>query len=34
VQPALVRGYLDAGMDGVLAKPLNLDSLRKVMAGS
>jgi signal transduction histidine kinase/HPt (histidine-containing phosphotransfer) domain-containing protein len=33
VQPALVRGYLDAGMDGILAKPLKLDSLRQVLAG-
>jgi signal transduction histidine kinase len=31
VQPALVRGYLDAGMDGVLAKPLKLDNLRKAL---
>jgi CheY-like chemotaxis protein/HPt (histidine-containing phosphotransfer) domain-containing protein/anti-sigma regulatory factor (Ser/Thr protein kinase) len=33
VQPALVRGYLDAGMDGILAKPLKLDNLRQVLAG-
>jgi CheY-like chemotaxis protein len=33
VQPALVRGYLDAGMDGVLAKPLKLENLRQVLAG-
>ncbi|WP_419710407.1 ATP-binding protein [Pseudomonas sp. NFX224] len=33
VQPALVRGYLDAGMDGVLSKPLKLDNLRKVLSG-
>ncbi|POA21962.1 hybrid sensor histidine kinase/response regulator [Pseudomonas sp. FW300-N1A1] len=33
VQPALVRGYLDAGMDGILAKPLKLDSLRQALAG-
>lgn len=33
VQPALVRGYLDAGMDGVLAKPLKLERLRQVLAG-
>ncbi|MGJ7515314.1 ATP-binding protein [Pseudomonas baetica] len=33
VQPALVRGYLDAGMDGILAKPLKLESLRQVLAG-
>ncbi|KAB0488446.1 Signal transduction histidine kinase [Pseudomonas reinekei] len=32
VQPALVRGYLDAGMDGVLAKPLKLDQLRKALS--
>lgn len=33
VQPALVRGYLDAGMDGILAKPLKLEKLRQVLAG-
>jgi signal transduction histidine kinase/HPt (histidine-containing phosphotransfer) domain-containing protein/ActR/RegA family two-component response regulator len=33
VQPALVRSYLDAGMHGVLAKPLNLDNLREVLSG-
>jgi signal transduction histidine kinase/DNA-binding NarL/FixJ family response regulator len=33
VQPALVSGYLDAGMDGVLAKPLKLENLRQVLAG-
>lgn len=33
VQPALVRGYLDAGMHGVLAKPLKLESLRQALAG-
>ncbi|MFJ7282171.1 ATP-binding protein [Pseudomonas sp. NPDC099000] len=33
VQPALVRGYLDAGMDGILAKPLKLKSLRQALAG-
>ncbi|MHC8410974.1 ATP-binding protein [Pseudomonas sp. Hz4] len=33
VQPSLVRGYLDAGMDGVLAKPLKLDNLRQALAG-
>jgi signal transduction histidine kinase/response regulator of citrate/malate metabolism len=33
VQPALVRGYLDAGMDGILAKPLKLDTLRQALAG-
>jgi signal transduction histidine kinase/response regulator of citrate/malate metabolism len=33
VQPALVRGYLDAGMDGILAKPLKLENLRQVLAG-
>jgi signal transduction histidine kinase/CheY-like chemotaxis protein/HPt (histidine-containing phosphotransfer) domain-containing protein len=33
VQPALVRGYLDAGMDGILAKPLKLANLRQVLAG-
>lgn len=32
VQPALVRGYLDAGMDGILAKPLKLDTLRQALA--
>lgn len=32
MQPALVRGYLDAGMDGVLAKPLKLDQLRKALS--
>jgi signal transduction histidine kinase/response regulator of citrate/malate metabolism len=33
VQPALVRGYLEAGMDGVLAKPLKLENLRLVLEG-
>ncbi|WP_223545011.1 ATP-binding protein [Pseudomonas sp. A-B-19] len=33
VQPALVRGYLEAGMDGVLAKPLKLANLRQVLEG-
>ncbi|MFY0730631.1 ATP-binding protein [Pseudomonas sp. NFX15] len=33
VQPAQVRGYLDAGMDGILAKPLNLENLRQVLEG-
>ncbi|WP_347926655.1 ATP-binding protein [Pseudomonas helvetica] len=33
VQPALVRGYLDAGMDGILAKPLKLENLRQALAG-
>ncbi|MDZ5431864.1 ATP-binding protein [Pseudomonas fluorescens] len=33
VQPALVRGYLDAGMDGILSKPLKLENLRQVLAG-
>ncbi|SEM44429.1 Signal transduction histidine kinase [Pseudomonas sp. ok272] len=33
VQPALVRGYLEAGMDGILAKPLNLNHLRQALAG-
>ncbi|RWU21607.1 hybrid sensor histidine kinase/response regulator [Pseudomonas alkylphenolica] len=32
VQPALVRSYLDAGMQGILAKPLKLDSLREALA--
>ncbi|OOG11952.1 MULTISPECIES: ATP-binding protein [unclassified Pseudomonas] len=33
VQPALMRGYLDAGMDGILAKPLKLENLRQALAG-
>jgi len=32
VQPAQVPGYLDAGMQGVLAKPLQLDRLRQILA--
>ncbi|MED5609377.1 ATP-binding protein [Pseudomonas sp. JH-2] len=32
VQPALVRRYFDAGMQGVLAKPLRLDDLRRALA--
>lgn len=32
VQPAQVPGYLEAGMQGVLAKPLKLDSLRAALA--
>jgi signal transduction histidine kinase/CheY-like chemotaxis protein/HPt (histidine-containing phosphotransfer) domain-containing protein len=33
VQPAVVRGYLEAGMDGILAKPLKLENLRQVLQG-
>ncbi|MGW8465236.1 ATP-binding protein [Pseudomonas sp. CLCA07] len=33
VQPALMRGYLEAGMDGILAKPLKLENLRQALAG-
>ncbi|WP_097303157.1 ATP-binding protein [Pseudomonas chlororaphis] len=33
VQPALVRSYLEAGMQGILAKPLTLHSLRQALAG-
>ncbi|TPG80377.1 ATP-binding protein [Pseudomonas arsenicoxydans] len=33
VQPTLMRGYLEAGMDGILAKPLKLENLRKALAG-
>lgn len=32
VQPALVRSYLEAGMQGILGKPLQMDSLRQVLA--
>lgn len=32
VQPAQVPGYLDAGMQGVLAKPLRLEALRQALA--
>ncbi|WP_160285455.1 ATP-binding protein [Pseudomonas knackmussii] len=32
VQPALVRRYFDAGMQGVLAKPLRVDDLRRALA--
>jgi len=34
VQPGQVPGYLDAGMQGVLAKPLRLDNLRQALAES
>lgn len=33
VQPSVVRGYLQAGMQGILGKPLQLESLRQVLAG-
>ncbi len=33
VQPGLVRAYLDAGMQGVLGKPLKLANLRQALAG-
>ncbi|NIE75243.1 response regulator [Pantoea sp. Ap-967] len=33
VQPGVVRSYLDAGMQGVLGKPLKLASLRQALAG-
>lgn len=32
VQPSVVRGYLQAGMQGILGKPLQLESLRQVLA--
>ncbi|WP_431482808.1 ATP-binding protein [Pseudomonas solani] len=32
VQPASVRRYFEAGMQGVLAKPLRLDALRRALA--
>ncbi|WP_207856026.1 response regulator, partial [Pseudomonas sp. 79_C] len=32
VQPGQVPGYLAAGMQGVLAKPLRLDNLRQALA--
>jgi len=32
VQPGQVPGYLDAGMQGVLAKPLRLENLRQALA--
>jgi CheY-like chemotaxis protein len=31
VQPGAVRGYLEAGMQGVLAKPLKLEQLRQAL---
>ncbi|AYG44678.1 hybrid sensor histidine kinase/response regulator [Pseudomonas sp. Leaf58] len=34
VQPGQVQGYLDAGMQGVLAKPLRLDTLRRALAAA
>ncbi|NBF11735.1 ATP-binding protein [Pseudomonas sp. Fl4BN1] len=33
VQPSLVRSYLQAGMQGILGKPLQLDGLREVLGG-
>ncbi|MDS9879213.1 ATP-binding protein [Pseudomonas protegens] len=33
VQPSVVRGYLQAGMQGILGKPLQLASLRQALAG-
>ncbi|WP_053158124.1 ATP-binding protein [Pseudomonas protegens] len=33
VQPSVVRSYLQAGMQGILGKPLQLESLRQVLAG-
>lgn len=33
VQPSVVRGYLQTGMQGILGKPLQLESLRQVLAG-
>ncbi|MEE1866019.1 ATP-binding protein [Pseudomonas auratipiscis] len=32
VQPALVQGFLEAGMQGVLSKPLKLENLRQALA--
>lgn len=33
VQPGMVRRYFDAGMQGVLGKPLRLDDLRRALSG-
>ncbi|MHB9800537.1 ATP-binding protein [Pseudomonas sp. MT3] len=33
VQPGMVRRYFEAGMQGVLGKPLRLDDLRRALAG-
>ncbi|UVL75355.1 ATP-binding protein [Pseudomonas protegens] len=33
VQPSVVRSYLQAGMQGILGKPLQLASLRQALAG-
>lgn len=33
VQPGMVRRYFEAGMQGVLAKPLHLDELRRALSG-
>ncbi|MGV8842661.1 MAG: ATP-binding protein [Pseudomonas sp.] len=33
LQPAMVQRYLDAGMQGVIAKPIQLPALRQALAG-
>jgi len=33
LQPAMVQRYLDAGMQGVIAKPIQLSALRQALAG-